>query len=133
MPPPVYRCSVEIDDRNVTLQVITNKDLSAFENSFYAYQVYVAYRPDSTTVTSEFDDPGRPHKYPFSVFLRDTVGCNAAEHCTRWAILREDFLGMSLNDYEYKIERGDSIELRIGGGTKHGTWLRSNVVEVAVE
>lgn len=118
----------DINNKLITLELVTNKDLKKYKNSFYAHHVYLNYMPSNTLITTEFDNPPKPWKFPFSSSFIKSEPCGNKNYCSIWRIPVSRKMSISLNDYEYILKKGDSIILKLGGGTMHGTVLKSNII-----
>ena len=121
-----------IDSKNLVVALTTNKDLQKYDHTYYAYQVYLSYRPSNTRVSSEFEKPPKPWSYPFSASFSGSEVCGARRYCSRWAIPIANSANLDLNLYEYTLGHADSLRLKIGGGSMGGGRLSSNVVVVKI-
>ena len=121
-----------LDSKHLVVEIVTNKDLRQFDHTYYADHVFLSYRADSTVVSSEFEHPGKPWTFPFSVEVSESPACELRRFCSRWSIPVSRSSNLDLNKYEYVLRQGDNLRLRIGGGSMGGGRLHSNVVTVKV-
>ena len=121
-----------VDSKVVVMTLITNKELRQYDRTYFADHVYLSYRPSTTRVSSEFENPPKPWAYPFSVSIGGSEGCSSGRYCSRWTIPIADSSNLDLNHYEYVLGHADSLSLKIGGGSMGGGRLSSNVVVVRV-
>ena len=123
---------IDIDSTVIVVELVTNKDLRQYERSYYAYHVYLSCRPSSTVISSEYENPGKPWKFPFDASFIESQPCGTGRYCSRWTLPIADKSNLNLNTYKYVLRPADSVRLRIGGGTMGGGSLRSNVAVVEV-
>ena len=121
-----------INSDSIIVALVTNKDLRQYDNTIYAHHVYLSYRPSSTVVSSEFENPSKPWTYPFDVSLSGSQACGPGRHCSSWTIPIANSSNLDLNDYTYVLRHADNVRLKIGGGSIGGGRLTSNVVVVGV-
>jgi hypothetical protein len=121
-----------IDSKTLVVELATNKDLRNYGKTFYADHVYLSYRPSTTVVSSEFDKPTKPWKFPFSMAFDSSQACAFGQYCSKWTIPIADSSKLDLNNYKYVLRKADSVRMRIEGGTMGPGRLKSNFVVVAV-
>jgi hypothetical protein len=132
--------NVEITNTRVTaitsdqlvIEVVTSKDLREFDKTYYADHVHLAYRPDNTLVSSDFQNPGKPWAFPFSATIGESLACGPQRYCSEWNIPLVDSSNLDLNKYTYELREGVEVHLRLGGGSMGGGRLLSNVVVMKV-
>jgi hypothetical protein len=117
---------------HVVVELVTTKDLRQFDKSYFADHVYLSYEPSGTQISTEFEKPGRAGTFPFASDKPEFIECGASRHCSKWSIPLEYSTNISLYTYKYKLREGDTLELKIGGGSMAGGRLTSNVVLLKV-
>ena len=122
----------DLDSKHLVVEIVTSKDLRQFDHTYFADHVYLSYRAENTSVSSEFKHPGRQWAYPFSVDVSESLACGLRRFCSRWSIPVSNSSNLDLNKYEYVLRKGDNLPLRIDGGSMGGGRLKSNVVIVKV-
>jgi hypothetical protein len=116
----------------LVVEVVTSKDLREFDKTYYADHVYLSYRPDNTSVSSEFQNPSKPWAFPFDARIGESRTCGPRRYCSNWNIPIADSSNLDLNKYSYKLHEGDEVRLKLGGGSMGGGRLVSNVVVMRV-
>ena len=122
----------EVTPEHLVVEIVTTKDLRRFDKSYFADHVYLSYQPEKTQISSDFDKPGRAWKFPFDLHSPQFMECGSRLHCSRWSIPVEDSTNINLYRYKYKLSEGDTLEVKIGGGSMGGGRLTSNVVLLKV-
>jgi len=122
----------EVTSDQIILEVVTNKDLSRFDDTYYADHVYMSYRPAGTVVSSEFKNPGKRWDFPFSVTLRESRECGPGRYCSRWSIPVADSANLELNKYTYELGEGGELRMKLGGGSMGGGRFHSNIVVMKI-
>lgn len=121
---------INITDDTVFIRLVTSEDLSLLKRPADSQYINLEYQTSNTKNTSEFESPGLPEEYPFVVSGKNSEPCQLEKYCTIWMIPMESFISWALYSYEYKLSPGDSIKLRLSGGSIGCCSQESNTVTV---
>jgi hypothetical protein len=124
--------AIQSSSENLTLKIRTDKKLEKYEDSFFAHHVYLKYTTSNTKVKKLIESASGYWEFPFSVTNYEAQPCEMEGACYIWQIPMKGEANRNAINYMYEIKPGDTITIKIGGGTMHGTQLKSDpeVVEI---
>jgi FlaG/FlaF family flagellin (archaellin) len=125
--------AVQSSSENLTLKIRTNNKLEKYEDSFFAHHVYLKYITSNTEVKKLIESASSYWGFPFSVSNYEALSCEGEGVCYIWQIPMKDEANINAISYTYEIKSGDTITIKIGGGTMHGAQLKSGTKVVAIK
>jgi DNA-directed RNA polymerase subunit E'/Rpb7 len=122
-----------VDEKSVTVELRTEEDLRSYQNSYWAVRVRLEYEPQKVQSVSRSEAEPVARSFVFAV-QPESLPERAADGYFQsiWKIPRTRNFAWALTDYSYKIEQGEEVRVRIGGGTMHGTTVRSEELRLKV-
>lgn len=121
-----------VDSQSVTVTLVTKENPQLYFDSYWAIRVYLAYEPEKVSIgTSSSKYKPVFREFVFAAPPLDIVDEVLGEGYTSiWSIPRTRHFNWSFTTYDYAIRPSEEIRVRLGGGTMHGTTLRSNEIRL---
>lgn len=115
----------------LNIKMRTDKNIEQYEGSFFANHVYLKYKTSNMASFKLIDSASNYWEYPFSVTEYTKEQCAGEGVCYLWKIPLKDKTSINAINYEYQLTAKDTVTIKIGGGTMHGSRLSSNAKTVS--
>ncbi len=124
----------ESDDA-VQILLVTDKDLSSFDNAFCVYKVILNYAVEPTRITRTLNSDADVWRFPFGGLDKRYIGCpeNYSGYCSTWTLRKSGVTNINNIRYEYDLHSRSKVNLRLGGGNMLGCRLSSRTVALEIE
>lgn len=101
-----------------TLLLVTNKDLSKYENTSCVLKPNLNYGVSSQKVSRTLGTDANEIDKPFDAFGPTYVSCpsDVSGYCSEWKIKNTWSLGINNIQYSYKISQVDTLSAEVSGG-----------------
>lgn len=124
---------IGFDQHSLKVQVTTDKALPRFDGSFWAHRVYLDYEPENKSTTPASNEKAVVRSFVFSAQRVEPWNETPdGGFISCWSLPMSGRFSWSITDYSYHLKSGETVLLRVAGGTMHGTALKSNEVGLKV-